>query len=529
MNFLQRRVNRRDERGAILVLATAGVVVALISTALAVDLGRLAATKRTNQKVADLAALDAILDFATMQPAAEASAARNGFVIDATHTVSAIEGNLTGGNCVPASGVGKVCVTVSSPLKNEFTTGTRTVIARALASKRNLAGFTIGSGVANVDSKKSILDPMLGDMVNGSVSIASYQGLANTTLSLTALQTELLNMGYAVGTPDALMNQELTAAEFYRATGNALVGGGDTANAAVFCRNGNAPTPISCSLTSLAIQATATGTISLRKLLNVGVGGESAAATSRINLFQILTGSAAVINGTNLVSVPSVNLNISGVTNSTGSLTLIEKPRGYFGPTGFVTDPPHVTTGQADLTVATTLNALPVPLNVVTGTVSLRVTAGTADGWLTDVDCTSTPRSTTVHALAKAATVTPTINVTLAGVGLLTVTVSSSAPGGTGDLDFLYPSYPSPSNPAQQSVGTPSMGLTVNAVTTGSALLDTVNSVVLAALKPVLQSVVTALDTQVIQPTLDALGISMGTADVKGLDPIVCGSPVLAG
>ena len=59
MSWMWKRLRRQaDERGAILVVAVAGVVLATIAAALAVDLGRQAAEKRTDQKVADLAALD---------------------------------------------------------------------------------------------------------------------------------------------------------------------------------------------------------------------------------------------------------------------------------------------------------------------------------------------------------------------------------------------------------------------------------------------------------------------------------------
>ncbi len=48
------------ERGSILVLSSVGLVLAMVATALSVDLGRLAQERRKNQKVADLAALDAV-------------------------------------------------------------------------------------------------------------------------------------------------------------------------------------------------------------------------------------------------------------------------------------------------------------------------------------------------------------------------------------------------------------------------------------------------------------------------------------
>jgi Flp pilus assembly protein TadG len=49
-----------DERGAVLVIPVVGVVPAVVAAALAVDLGSLAHEKRSDQKVADLAALDAV-------------------------------------------------------------------------------------------------------------------------------------------------------------------------------------------------------------------------------------------------------------------------------------------------------------------------------------------------------------------------------------------------------------------------------------------------------------------------------------
>ena len=75
-----RREGQPDEKGAILVLAAVGLVVAMIAAGLAVDIGRLASFARTDQKVADLAALDAVRVLPTNPTAAAAaSAARNGF------------------------------------------------------------------------------------------------------------------------------------------------------------------------------------------------------------------------------------------------------------------------------------------------------------------------------------------------------------------------------------------------------------------------------------------------------------------
>ena len=83
MTWIWKRLHRQaDERGAVLILAVAGVLLATIAAALAVDLGRQAAEKRTNQKVADLAALDgarALPDQTAVENAVDASLTRNKF------------------------------------------------------------------------------------------------------------------------------------------------------------------------------------------------------------------------------------------------------------------------------------------------------------------------------------------------------------------------------------------------------------------------------------------------------------------
>ena len=77
LGLIGRLGRRRDERGAMLILAAVGLVLAMIFAALAIDIGFLAADKRTDQKFADLAALDASRDLTNIQALADASVARN--------------------------------------------------------------------------------------------------------------------------------------------------------------------------------------------------------------------------------------------------------------------------------------------------------------------------------------------------------------------------------------------------------------------------------------------------------------------
>lgn len=58
----RKEIRASGERGSVLILSTVCLVIAMLAAALAVDLGRLASDKRTDQKIADLAALDAARD-----------------------------------------------------------------------------------------------------------------------------------------------------------------------------------------------------------------------------------------------------------------------------------------------------------------------------------------------------------------------------------------------------------------------------------------------------------------------------------
>lgn len=88
MRFLliRRNCRRRDEQGAVLILGALFAVVAIIAAALSVDIGSLVLSKRSNQRVADLASLDGVRGLRsatnqrqTVEQMAVESARRNGF------------------------------------------------------------------------------------------------------------------------------------------------------------------------------------------------------------------------------------------------------------------------------------------------------------------------------------------------------------------------------------------------------------------------------------------------------------------
>jgi uncharacterized membrane protein len=533
---------QRSERGAILILSAAGIVIALIASALAIDIGRLAQSAREDQKIADMAALDAIRGVpADFQSLAEASAIRNGFPLgQAGYSLVAVEGNKVNGACQAVPGAGSACVTVTSPHKNNFPfVGGRDSMTRAgMAADKDIAGFTLGSSLVNVNSSTSpLLNQVVGQMLGGTVnlSLLSWQGLASGRVGLTALQSELAALGFSVGTISELLDADLTVAQFYQATANALTTGGDTANATVFGL--------------LQAQAMSSVTFKLSDMITVDQGADAAAAAAQLNLLQLVTGSAALANGSNLIDIPSVSVSVPNALSVGIKLSVIEPAQTYIGPSGAG---PHVTTGQVALTMTAKVNILNLlGLVKVTGDFPVEVHAAGATGTLKSVACPSKNIVVTVDPSAySGAMKSSTLNVTtLLGLPLLDViqtnSTSSAVDAPAQDVPFTYSSEFSPPNTVSKHVGSTPLGLqTPNVVSGTKANVNALNlltvglsaDAILGAVLSSLDTMVGDLDTRLLTPLFQALGLDVGGADVTalgedgfGLPLPACGLPALVG
>ncbi|MCA1845762.1 MAG: pilus assembly protein TadG-related protein, partial [Actinobacteria bacterium] len=295
------RPRRSDERGAILIMATVGIVLAIIASALAVDLGRIAQERRSDQRVADLAALDAARDLANTDARAQASADRNKFPWSKPgYSLSTAVGSLDA-NRVFHAGVGSsaVEVTVKSPLKNTFVSGSRTITTRAVATVENQGEFSIGSSLASLDPSKTVLNQFMGQWIqaSGPVNVVSYDGLASANVTLGALQQQLVAAGLDVGSVDKLLNTNITMQQLLKASAQAL---------------GPSNPAASADLNGLALAANGGMTVKLGDMINVAQGSGDAALSGTVNVFRLVTGSAAIANGTNTVNIPSMNVTIPG-------------------------------------------------------------------------------------------------------------------------------------------------------------------------------------------------------------------------
>lgn len=534
---------RTDERGSVIILATVGIILSMIAAALAVDLGRLAADKRNDQKIADLAAMDAARDLSSAATAcsrAQASATRNGYAslscsdVVLGHIDSVTKSFVAGG----ANDTVQVNVRSTFSAAFPFVSGPSSTGGKAAAAIVPHAGFTLGSSLVTLNASQStLLNPVIGQMIGGSslsLSLVSWQGLATGSVTLAALKTQLATMGFSVGSVSQLLSTNLTLAQLYQATASALTLSGDTVDANIF--------------NLLKAAATFTTQIKLGDFLSVGEGSDGVALGSRLNLLQLVSSSAqaSALDGSHTVSISNLGITVPGVASTALALSVIDPPKTYIGSEGGPVPP--LSTGQIQLTVTPKLD-LDVSIAGLVGAkvnndLPVKVTVAGAKGYIKDITCGSSP-SMTVNVdpsafSGSATTSTPLrlsalvlgLRVPLLDIGTTSAVPSTDAPAQ--DVAFSYPGqfFPTASSKhiGSQPVGLQSLTTFTAGTTTVLGVLPlptaTVVTTVFNALSPVLGSV----DNNILTPLLTALGLDIGGADVTALaDAFKCDTPGLVG
>lgn len=559
---------RRDQRGVILVMAVPGLVLALVSLALSVDIGRQVLEKRDLQKIADLAALDAVRDLDNAQAAAEASADRNGFDPSEDGASLVAERGVVDSErvfTIDAAG-DSVRVTLTSKVDYIFAPGSRSVTARAVGQRelpapppttpttttttttgcvppdpactpQPTAGFTIGSTLLAIDTTKaSLLNEVLGAWMKGTAStggtadVVGWQGLVDARITLADLQSqlELLESGVQFGTVDQLLAAKLKLADLQKATANALNAKGDS-KATLY----DGPLGITA-------QATTTATFPLDDLITVAVGSGDAALATELNAWELLVGSAMVANKENLVTIPDLGVTIPGLGTTSLSLKVIEAKRTYIGPAGG-----SVSTAQVEMTITPTLDrALAVDGLTdarLVGSFPFTLQSAGATGTLSAITCSGTTPgigvTTDLKAFSASTSATLGVNATVLSASVPVATVATS--GGVAltdptseNVDFAYPGEFTPSSTGKR-VGSSPLGLS-----TASSFDATVTSLGVLALSADLdvtiendlKEVAGLLDEHMMAHLHKNLGVSIGVADLAGLKEDFdygCANPVV--
>lgn len=570
----------RRQHGAVAVLAVIWLSIAIAALG-AIDIGNVFFVRRQLQSTADLAAMAAVQVISTSgacttaTTAAQQNASSNGFTADGTKTIL----NTTCGRWDTSSStyfgtsgnpLNAVQVQTSQVVPYFFLGPSRTVTATATAFASNIDAFSLGTGIATINTQQSaLLNAILGGLLKTSVSLSvgDVQSLASAHIKLGDLMVAL-----GASTMQGLLSTTVSYQNLMVAMVKALQAGGDTVDAAIL-------QTLAVAIPGGQNVTVGDGGTSAPGLLSLGLANPNAATTATINAFDALLVAAQIAqrspDGT-VGNAPAINVT-AGLAGVAGiSLQIINPPVLAVGEGG-TTTVNGVTTARTmarTAVVNATINLVAVPLptltvglpplvsaSISTLNAPLVVTLAVAPGkaTLSSVDCESTKAATAAtiqvtpgiltaciagnascSAPANLASVTATLlgfTAKVANVVLNNVPLQL-APGTTTPLVF---NGSSGSFDYSQSANSNALGSDASVLTTQllgnlgnilnvsllnnlidiSTLLTPIATAVTNALTPLLQPVFSLLDTVVV-PTLALLGIQIGTATVHNMS-LTCG------
>lgn len=562
-----------SQRGAIGLTSAALLILLVLFLALTVDSGRLYLEKRNLQRIADLAALESaelgLLCSADSQQQATLSAQNNGFntsdpkwqlstrlgriVQDSQGRRSLITGSpqahdgveVTVKHRIPASIVANLASMLPG---SNFSTETE-LQAQATAQSQNFASFTVGSGLLNLNSSASpLLQPILGALLDGNVNLGvlTPSGIASANIELLEF-LKLLRAQANVGTLEGLLNTRVQALPFVEVIASAL-------------------TPqhvVGANLNGVKLAQIQQLNVTLAQVLGIAANTPQEALKAKVNLFDLLLVGAFAANSKN-----SLDLNLSIPNLTSLKLLVTEKPKLAYGPPGKDSSGQWLTlakTGQLELvanvqtSVAGLLSLTGYLLDVQVD-LALRIGLAEAEGALASIECSATPNHAKVRIAAK--THTDSIRITAASdktkpavvkvttkVGsiitdLLTLRLdlgSTAVIGSqTGTLDYNVSLNndpqsitPTKTQQLQSPLNLQLPTLNVVSVTIGNEVCTPVglfglNCVAAELLNATLHAILTfagglinlvnmllsALSSLLLQPLLSALGIQLGLADI---------------
>ncbi|WP_080423243.1 TadG family pilus assembly protein [Burkholderia ubonensis] len=363
------RVRIRGQRGAVSVLATVWVLVALVTLG-AIDIGNLFFQRRDLQRIADLSALAAVqsLDPSdTSCGAANMAALNNARANETSNTVTTgapARGQdqvaATCGRWDPqvyagqpayfapaASGMTQLNatqVTVTRTMRYSFLgvvsvlgAGPGTMSATATARASAIDTFSISATLASVDPVwlNGILSALLGTSV--SLTLADYQALAGANIKLLGISTAL-----GAGTVNGLVDLSVTVPT--------LIGNLSAYVGALQAGGGNGPgyvAQLQAASTALGKLAGASiGNTSVvvanapNALLNISLGNPQSGADAQVNLLDLLT-TAAQVAAYNKGHAVSLNTGVTLPLGASGFNVVSLQLQ--------VLNPPSIAVGEAGL------------------------------------------------------------------------------------------------------------------------------------------------------------------------------------
>lgn len=567
------KVNGRD-RGATLPIVALALPVLILMTAFAVDLGRQRSSRRTMQARADIVALDMVrladgrseydvVNGAPADPIYEglggytpyltASATRNdvpasqlevvwgtwteasGFVSCGTPPGAPPASAST--TCTPDS----VEVTARETTDYFFQPGSGDVTRKAVATfGEPQAGFSMGSFGASLDAANAgllntILTPLLGSPAG--LSALSYQGLAGADVGVGDLGAEL-----GLLTADEVLNTEVPYADAMLAAAEVLERNGDVANAQVLRGIFDPDPPYNAVLTP---QIQNMDPVRIGDLVSAEQGTDSA-LESNLNVLDLLATQAFLSQCTDPtdvstcsgLNIPSLGANL-GIVNLGSSVKVIQGKVQHFGPvgTGTETNQTEINLGARITTSLPCTNFVGCILaglgNALSVTVEVRpqIKLAEAIGTIDRIDCSDRDAmeldvgtQTGLYNINQV--ITLRFNGILGGLlGTATLRQGSNAADTFDTASFTVAPDVFGVTTFQTGSGDIGLrGLTALPAQPGDnqALLGTISSLTGQTLNQILTTTVnpllTSLDTDIVGPLTDLLGVNVVGSDVVPLD-----------
>lgn len=334
---------RRDERGSLALVSTAGVLLTTLCAGFVADFASIHTTRRKAQTAADLAAISAAAQLADAPRAAALSIAENG--IAAPERLAVVTGLYEGDPARARDSRFTPGAPVPNAVRVEFETSARLLFGRlvlgretqavrvdATAAESRSAGFTVGSRLARIEggALNGLTNALLGTSL--SLTAMDYEGLASARISLfaylDALATEIDLVG---GDWNAVLAAQVSAGKAANAMARAIAASGST------------DPRVEVTLRDIA-RTTDRATLAIRTgaLVQLGPYGRLARADVpdfdvSVSALDLLMAHATTANAGRLVDA-GLNLSIPGLASARLSLAIGERPQGAHwiavGPAG---------------------------------------------------------------------------------------------------------------------------------------------------------------------------------------------------
>ncbi|UBM24761.1 pilus assembly protein TadG-related protein [Pseudomonas sp. p1(2021b)] len=397
------------QRGAIGLMAALTLGLALLFMLLVVDSGRLYLEQRKLQRIADMAALEAVSGNGNCVGAspsaidlARKAAVRNGHADSTEHTLIIECGNIKAGASglrafvVDANQDQAIRVTVSHRVPSSIVAGAWNLVASGTSSARTrlqaqatagrvgpaLARLAIRTSLAEVDTAKSaLLNSTLGALLNSqlSLSAAQWNGLLNADLNLLHFLDALT---LTAGTYTELLQSTVALSDVF------------TAMAQVAAQDN--PLIDVSGLVAISTATKDAGGIVLGELINIQNGNTSSGLNATLKAFELVQGTIELANSKHAVET-TLPVNVLGLGGISTRLKIIDPPQiSVVGdPSLAQTEPSapgqiYVKTAQTRILLRADLSTLLLDLNLLPNLVlDIGLELASANSHVQEHDCSS--------------------------------------------------------------------------------------------------------------------------------------------